>query len=257
MDAKERIIYAADGQWSEEYKNLLKLTGEIGAVKLGMAMVTQGFLTWEPIFQTVLRMAELKVMIDLKFHDIPDQVAGAAKAIAQYGQDKILGFTIHASASQKALQLAVKAIDDNFKGQTKPLLMAVTLLTSLDQNDLDLLGIYGPPRDMVVRLARIADKEKVPAIVCSPLETKAVLEVNPDFVVVNAGIRFPGSDLKNQKRVTSPEDAMEAGARYIVMGSDLRNGDMVANARRAAYEIGVGIERSRDRLYTKLTGKKP
>ncbi|OGF63803.1 orotidine 5'-phosphate decarboxylase [Candidatus Giovannonibacteria bacterium RIFCSPHIGHO2_02_42_15] len=254
-DPKQRIIYAADGPWSEEYHNLLNLTGEIGAVKLGMSMVTQSFLTGTQIFKTVLRETDVNVMIDLKFDDIPDQVASAAKAIAECGQDRILGFTVHASASRKVLQLALKVTDDNFKGQTKPLLMAVTLLTSLDQSDLDLLGIQGTPREVVVRWANIAKEEGVPAIVCSPLETSAVLEINPYFIVVNPGIRFEGSDLKNQKRVTTPRDAVAAGARYIVMGSDLRNGDMVANARRAAYEIGIGLERLKDDNYIKLTGK--
>src|SRR3989344_1741423 len=118
-DPKQRIIYAADGPWSEEYHNLLNLTGEIGAVKLGMSMVTQSFLTGTQIFKTVLRETDVNVM-----------------------------------------------------------------------SDLNLLSIQGTPREVVVRWANIAKEEGVPAIVCSPLETSAVLEINPYFIVVNPGIRF-------------------------------------------------------------------
>jgi len=239
VEPKERIIFAADvGSLMELSKLLDAFQGEIGAVKLGMEILTHQLLTNEQVVQYVLEETPYKIMWDLKYGDIPATVAGAAKEIAKYGQSRILGFTVHCSAGRKALQEAVKATEDNFgKGPDAPMVIAVTLLTSLDQADLDGLGIQGTPKEVVLRWAKMASESGVRAIVCSPQETTEVLAINSAFIVINPGIRFSGSDLGTQKRVTTPGQAVASGASYIVMGSDLRKGDPLANARRAAGEI--------------------
>jgi len=243
MEAKDRIIFAADvgsREALERYLNLFQ--GEIGAVKLGMEILTHANLAYEPVFQTVMTNSNFRVMWDLKYSDIPDTVKGAAKEVAKNGQGRILGFTVHALAGRKALQSAVQAVKDNFgDGPDAPMVIAITLLTSLDHSDLYELGILGEPRDVVIRWAGLAASAGVPAIVCSPQETKEVLALNPAFIVINPGIRFVGSDLGTQKRVTTPREAIANGASFIVMGSDLRKGDPVANARRAADEIFQGL----------------
>ena len=245
MQAKERIIFAADvGSLTELRQYLAVFKGEIGAIKLGMELLTHALLTGEPVFRTVLEESDFRIMWDLKYGDIGDTVAGAAREVAKYGQGRILGFTVHCSAGKTALQKAVQAVRDNFPPEhgTVPMVIGITLLTSLDQSDLDELGILGSPSDVVLRWARIAADARVPAIVCSPKETKDVLALNPNFTIINPGIRFAGSELKTQKRVTTPGEAIGNGASYIVMGSDLRKGDPVANARRAAAEIEAALK---------------
>lgn len=239
MEAKDRIIFAADvGSIAELREYLSKFKGRIGGVKLGMELLTHSLLTGEPVFQTVLEETDLKIMWDLKYGDIPSTVAKAAKEVAKYGQRRILGFTVHCLSGQTALRDAVRAVEENFgKGQDAPMVIGITLLTSLDQGDLGILGIEGTPKEVVLRWAKIAADAGVPAIVCSPQETADVLALNPEFVVINPGIRFAGSDVGKQKRVGTPGGAIQNGASYIVMGSDLRKGDPEANARRAEGEI--------------------
>lgn len=240
MKSYKRIIFAADvGSLAELREYLTKFEGEIGAIKLGMELLTHALLTGEPVFRTVLEESDFQIMWDLKYGDIGDTIAGAAKEVAKYGQGRILGFTVHCSAGKPALQKAVQAVKDNFPSEhgTVPMVIGITLLTSLDQSDLDQPGIQGSPSEVVLRWAQIAADAGVPAIVCSAKETRDVLALNPNFTVINPGIRFAGSDLKTQKRVTTPGEAIGNGAEYIVMGSDLRKGDPVANARRATAEI--------------------
>lgn len=115
MEAKDRIIFAADVGSKEELEKYLNMfQGQIGAVKLGMEILTHANLAFEPIFQTVMISSNLRVMWDLKYGDIPDTVKGAAKEVAKNCQSRILGFTVHASAGRKALQSAVQAVKDNF-----------------------------------------------------------------------------------------------------------------------------------------------
>jgi len=244
MEPKERIIFAADvGSVAELKDYLAKFQNEIGAVKVGMELLTHALLTFEPVYQTILLESNFRVMWDLKYGDIPATVAGAAKQVAKWGQGRILGFTVHSLSGRKALEQAVQAVKENFgEGTETPMVIGISLLTSLDQSDLDELKIQGTPKEVVLRLVKIAAEAGVPAIVCSPQETKDVLVLNPKFTVINPGIRFAGSDLGTQKRVTTPKEAIESGASYIVMGSDLRKGDPVVNARRAAMEIAEGLK---------------
>lgn len=242
-EPKERIIFAADVGSLDELKVYLNsFKGEIGAVKVGMELLTHSLLTAEPVYQTILEETDFKIMWDLKYCDIPTAVAGAAKEVAKYGQGRILGFTVHCFSGRRALRDAVQAVKDNFgEGSDAPMVIGVTLLTSLNEDDLRDLGIIGAPEEVVLRLAKLAIDEGIRAIVCSPKETKANLDLKPDLTVINPGIRFRKSDVGDQKRVTTPRRAAEQGATYVVMGTDLRKGDPVANARRAAKEIEQGL----------------
>lgn len=254
MEAKDRIIFAADvGSLAELRDYLAKFGNEIGVVKVGMELLTHALLTGEPVYSTILKESPFKVMWDLKYCDIPSTVAGAAKEVAKYGQGRILGFTVHCLTGKRALQDAVQAVKDNFgEGLDAPMVIGVTLLTSLDSDDLKDLGIMGTSEEVVLRLAKLAIKEDVgvQAIVCSPKETRALLDLKSDLTVINPGIRFgelkrglevAESSMGTQKRVTTPRRAAGQGATYIVMGSDLRKGNPMANARRAAKEIEQGL----------------
>lgn len=240
LKPEERLILAADVGSLEELKALLASVGKnIGAIKLGKEILTHDLLTGEGIVKCVLEETNFNIMWDLKYNDIPDTVAGAAKEVAKYGQGRILGFTIHCLAGRRAMEAAVKAVKENFPAELGPvpLVIGVTVLTSLAESDLEELGILESPKELVLRLAKLAAKAGVPAIVSSAQETSVILRENPNFIVINPGIRFRGSDLKSQKRVTTPEEAVRNGASYIVMGSDIRKGDPAANARRAVAEI--------------------
>ncbi len=239
MEPKDRIIFAADvGSLGELEGYLAAFQGEIGAVKLGMEILTHQLFTTENVVSYIINRTSYRIMLDLKYGDIPATVAGAAKEVTKYGQGRILGFTVHCLAGETALQEAVKAVKDNFgEGPYAPKVIAVSLLTSLNQADLDKLGIQGTPKEVVLRWVKMASDAGVRTIVCSPQETADVLAINPDFTVINPGIRFAGSDLGTQKRVTTPGQARANGASYIVMGTDLRKGDPLANARKAAEEI--------------------
>jgi len=244
MEPKDRIIFAADvSSIFDLHKYLSAFEGGIGKVKVGKELLTNALLTDEPIIHTLMDNYPYQLMWDLKYKDIPPTMAGAAKAIAKHCCGKIFGFTVHCSAGRKALADTVQAVKDNFDpvNGTAPMVIGVTVLTSHDQSDLDELGIKGTPKETVLRWAEIADRAGVPAIVCSPEETKDVLVINPNFVVINPGIRFAGSDPGDQKRLSTPKNAIANGASYLVIGSDLRKGDPVANAQRATMEIKEGL----------------
>lgn len=248
MTAKERLIFAADVEGIEELRKYLGIfRGEIGAVKIGMELLTNAILKNEPVFQTIVAQSDFRIMFDLKFCDIGDTVKGAARAVGNNCAGRILGFTVHAFAGKKAIAEAIQAVRDTFgEGPTAPRVIIITLLTSLDQSDLDDFGITGTPVDVVKRLATLAAKAGSDTFVCSAKETVYLREINPNFMIINPGIRFAPPegkevDLKSQKRVTTPTEAIINGADAIVIGTDLRKGDPVANARRAVAEIEQGL----------------
>lgn len=234
-----RIIFAADFGSKTELQPFVKaFKDKIKIIKFGLEAVTSDLFSSDPILKYILEETNFQIMLDLKTNDVPTTVAGVAKAIAKYGKDRIFGFTIHALAGSKAMSEAIKAVRDNFTDEFNvPHVIAVTLLTSLDQSDLDQLGIAGTPREVVLRLSDLAFKAGIRCIVCSPQETEDVIKLHPEFVVLNPGIRFSDSDIGTQKRVTTPGQAIFSGASFVIMGSDLKKGDPVANIKRAAAEI--------------------
>lgn len=159
----------------------------------------------------VLRIAEgeLPVFLDLKLHDIPNTVAKAVEALGPL-EPAIL--TVHA-AGGKAMMAAAKAAAP---AETK--IVAVTVLTSLDQSDLGETGIGGSPEDQVRRLAALARDAGVDGIVCSGAEVKAAREAWPSGFFVVPGVRPAGADLADQKRVVTPQQALDDGASILVIG---------------------------------------
>ncbi len=240
MEAKDRIIFAADMDNIEDLKRYLQvLSGHIGVVKLGMEILTMAMIEGVPVIQTALDNFEGKIMIDLKFGDIPRTVAGAAKVVARNSAEKrIFGFTIHCSKGLEMIQKTVEAVNQFSLSDYQPLVLGVTVLTSIDDRILEeeVMTDYSS-RQLVVHYAGLAEEAGAKGIVCSPLETAQVLAIYPGCTVVNPGIRFAGSEVQDQKRVNTPGAAIAAGAKYVVMGTDLRKGDPIANARRAAEEI--------------------
>ena len=152
---------------------------------------------------------EVGLFLDLKLHDIPNTVAGAARSVAPLNPALL---TVHASGGPAMIAAAVDALPGTA-------ITAVTILTSLTAADLGAIGIEGEPLDAVVRLARLAVDAGATALVCSPLEVAAVREtVGPDIRLVIPGIRPAGGDLGDQQRVATPEQALADGADVLVSG---------------------------------------
>jgi len=171
--------------------------------------------------EKIRAVGDLELFLDLKLHDIPATVSGAARSLAPLAPDYL---TVHAAAGAAAIDAAARALP-----QTR--IAGVTILTSLSAEDLDLLGIIGPPEDAVRRLARVAVDAGARALVCSPQEVAAVrAEVGPDITLITPGVRPAGADAQDQSRISTPERALAAGADLLVIGRPITGADDVGQA---------------------------
>jgi orotidine-5'-phosphate decarboxylase len=174
----------------------------------------------------------LDLFLDLKLHDIPNTVAGAAKSIARL---KPAYLTVHASGGRDMVRAAVEAAPD-------VKIAAVTLLTSLDEHALRVLGIDATTNDAVVRLASVAVGAGARAIVCSPQEVAAVrAEVGPDITLVTPGVRLAGGDAQDQARFATPAQALADGADLLVIGRPITG---ASDPGAAAAAIAADLARS-------------
>jgi orotidine-5'-phosphate decarboxylase len=194
------------------------------AMKLGdsLARLTGGFKLGKEFFmaegpQGVLRVAGDKtpLFLDLKLHDIPNTVAGAVRSVCRVIRPNML--TIHSSGGAAMIRAATDAAAEF--GAARPWILAVTVLTSMDDSDLAATGISATSRDQVLRLAALARANGADGVICSPLEITALrAEFGPELKLVVPGIRPVGSDRGDQKRVKSPAEALADGADYLVIG---------------------------------------
>ena len=207
---------------------VVNLGGAAGGIKLGKEFFTAHGPAG--IHQT-RDAAGVPLFLDLKFHDIPNTVAGAVRIACAM---KPYMMTIHASGGPAMIQAAADAatVGAQETGLDRPLIIAVTVLTSLDQADLKAVGVAASPTDQVRRLAALAQQNGADGIVCSPLEIEILRQdLGPDFVLVVPGIRPFGTDAGDQKRVMTPEEAMQAGASHLVIGRPItQNPDPAAAA---------------------------
>ena len=211
-----RILVALDVPSAEAALSLADtLRGAVGGFKIG----SQLFTAAGP--DIVRRMVDRgdRVFLDLKFHDIPNTVAGAIQSSADLG---VWMVNVHASGGRPMMEAARKAADNRrTPGREKPLVIAVTVLTSLDAQTLASVGVAASPIDQVVRLAELAKASGLDGVVASPQETGAIRKAcGPDFVIVTPGIRggsaAAGKD--DQQRTMSPAEAVAAGSSYLVIG---------------------------------------
>jgi orotidine-5'-phosphate decarboxylase len=185
------------------------VAGSVTTVKVGLQL----FCHEGPAAVEKVRGAgDVDVFLDLKLHDIPATVAGAAKAVASLAPRYL---TVHATGGQAMVAAAATALPDT-------LIAAVTILTSLDGSDLDRLGITGPPVAAVTRLATLAVEAGARALVCSPQEVAPVREcVGPDIVIITPGVRPAGADAHDQARIATPQRALADGADLLVIGRSI------------------------------------
>lgn len=183
--------------------------------------------------EKVRAAADVDLFLDLKLHDIPATVGGAARSLSSLRPTYL---TVHASGGPAMIAAAAHALPDTR-------IVAVTVLTSLSAEDLDLLGIAGPPADVVRRWAGLAVDAGARAIVCSPQEVTIVRDaVGPDVVVITPGVRPAGADTNDQARVATPEQAIADGADLLVIGRPITAADDPAAA---AAQIAASLPSSR------------
>jgi orotidine-5'-phosphate decarboxylase len=171
------------------------------------------------------------LFLDLKFHDIPNTVAGGVRSAATIIKPNML--TIHASGGPAMIRAAADASAEF--GDERPWILAVTVLTSMDNADLAAVGITSTAEEQVLRLATLAQENGADGVICSPREIEAIRRAcGPDFKLVVPGIRPAGSDHGDQKRVKTPVEAMADGASYLVIGRPITG---AANPGAAAADI--------------------
>lgn len=210
-----------------------KLRGHVGGVKLGMEF----YYANGPEGARRVTEVGMPLFLDLKFHDIPNTVAGAVRSTLAL---KPAILNVHAQGGPAMMQAAAQALDG--AGNEKPLLIAVTVLTSLGDEDLEAVGVNDGAENQVVRLARLTQSCGLGGVVCSPREITAIREAcGSDFKLVVPGIRPKWAAAGDQKRITTPAQAIRDGADYIVIGRPITGaGDPVDAARRIADELAGG-----------------
>jgi orotidine-5'-phosphate decarboxylase len=205
-----KIIVALDFSSAGQALNLARQLDPVYCrVKVGKELFTRA----GPALVEQLQQYGFDVFLDLKYHDIPNTTAQACRAAAELG---VWMVNVHALGGRRMMEAAREAID---KTTHRPLLIAVTILTSLDADELHEVGLAGSPADNVLRLARLAESSGLDGVVCSPKEVSALREVVAEnFQLVTPGVRPVGTAVGDQKRVTTPEDAMRLGSSYLVVG---------------------------------------
>ncbi len=231
-NAASRIVVAIDRTRLEDaHSDAAKLKAQAGVIKLGLEF----FVANGP--QGVRAVAgPTPLFLDLKLHDIPNTVAGGVRSACQLGP-KFL--TIHAGGGEAMMRAAADAA--KAAGSSRPLLLAITVLTSLDDRDLGAVGQRGPVGDQAKRLAALAKKSGLDGVVCSAHETAALrAECGQDFLLVVPGIRPSWTTSNDQKRVVTPAEAVRRGADYLVIGRPITQADDPAAAlERIAAEVAA------------------
>ncbi|MBJ7536609.1 orotidine-5'-phosphate decarboxylase [Marinomonas transparens] len=201
-------------------------------VKVGKEL----FTTAGPAILDELHELGFEIFLDLKFHDIPNTVAKAVSVAAKSG---VWMVNVHASGGRRMMETSANALQALPDQNT--LLIAVTVLTSMDQSDLIEIGIDLTPEQQVRRLATLAKSSGMDGVVCSAQESSMLSsELGKDFVLVTPGIRPVGSDQGDQKRIMTPAQAMAAGSHYLVMGRPITQAtDPIGVLTQANIDLGV------------------
>jgi orotidine-5'-phosphate decarboxylase len=216
MDARDRLIVALDVETLADAERLVdRLQGLVTRFKIG----SQLFTAAGPAAVESVHKRGAEVFLDLKFHDIPNTVAGAAREAARMG---VLMFNVHASGGRAMMRAAAEGagVAAKERGGRRPLVLAVTVLTSLDRRALSQeLAVAVSVEGHVLHLARMAAEAGLDGCVASPSEI-AALRTNrgPGWVIVTPGVRPAGSATDDQSRIATPRAAVAAGARYLVVG---------------------------------------
>ena len=205
-----RIIVALD--FSSE-KQVLEFTSQLEPSMCKLKVGKELFTLAGPDLVRQLVDNGFDVFLDLKFHDIPNTVARACKVATDLG---VWMLNVHALGGRNMLIAAREALETS---SNRPLLIAVTILTSMGQEDLQEIGLNGTPEDNVLRLANLTKEAGLDGVVCSSREVTNLRQTQGEaFTLVTPGIRPVGSEVGDQKRIMTPVDAIQAGSNYLVIG---------------------------------------
>jgi orotidine-5'-phosphate decarboxylase len=220
---KERIIVALDVETSDQARKIIdEISDDVGAFKIGLQLFTSAGASF--VRETVEK--GIKVFLDVKFHDIPNTVAKASIEVARLG---VWMFNVHAVGGAEMMRRTGDAVGEFCEKENlaKPKIIAVTVLTSDDQETLREIGVEREINSQVVNLARLAAKCGLNGVVASPHETPLIKQnlENPNFIVVTPGIRPSFATNDDQKRVMTPKQAIDGGANYLVVGRPVVQAD--------------------------------
>lgn len=215
--SSSRVIVALDFDKESEALALVeRLDPARCRLKVGKEMFTRS----GPQLVEKLITRGYDVFLDLKFHDIPNTVAGACRSAAELG---VWMVNVHTLGGRKMMEAAREAID---KCSSQPLLIGVTILTSMGETDIAEVGLTGSPADNVQRLAGLAKLSGLDGVVCSPREVSVLRErIGDDFTLVTPGIRPAWAEKGDQTRITTPADAISLGSDYLVIGRPITGAD--------------------------------
>ncbi len=226
---KASLAVALDVPDSSSIRSIISsLPDEIGYYKIGLEL----FSSEGPAALTPVLDAGCNVFLDLKLHDIPRTVARTVRTLSSFG---VRLMTIHAGGGVDMLTAAAEAAAE--AGDKAPKLVAVTTLTSLDQSDLQRMGVSSPLKEYTLALGEMAINAGVDGLVCSPLEASSFRKLlGPDPILVTPGIRPSGSDVGDQKRIATPSMAVQTGASILVVGRPILQADDPGQAAREILE---------------------
>ena len=221
MNSKKKIIVDIDTIDTNEALKITKLIPDVGAFKLGL----EYFCANGPKGISKISETGVKIFLDLKFHDIPNTVAGAIRASLNLEPYMM---TVHLSGGYNMLHRTMEEVKEycSKKSLKRPLILGVSVLTSIDNSDFSALGIKGKVEDQVVRLAKLAEYAGLDGLVCSAKELKIVKrEVGKNLILVTPGIRPAGGEINDQKRILTPAQAIKDGANFLVIGRPITSVD--------------------------------
>ena len=223
-EARDKLIVALDFPSGREALAFVdRLDGACRWFKVGLEL----FLAAGGSIVQTLRARGHSVFLDLKFHDIPNTIAGAVRSVGPLGAELL---TVHASGGPAMLEAAAEAAASF---ADPPRLLAVTVLTSMDQSQLAAIGNLRTPAEEVLLLARMAFANGIAGFVCGPEEASALRSALHGAVLVTPGIRPDGAEIGDQKRIATPAAALAAGANYLVVGRPITQAPDPAKAARA------------------------
>ena len=236
MVAKDRIIFAVDVNDAAAAQQWIKtLAGQVGWFKIGLELFTA---TGPQLVENVTASG-LRCFLDLKFHDIPNTVAGAVRSATALGAEML---TVHTSGGRDMLKAAATSASETAEklGKPRPKIIGVSVLTSLGDTDMQELGFSRTATEQAARLAELAYTSGIDGMVCSPADLELVRSVVPkDFLVITPGIRPAGSAKGDQTRIATPASAIQAGSDLMVIGRPI---SQASDPRAAVAAIVAEIE---------------
>jgi orotidine-5'-phosphate decarboxylase len=224
MNAADRIIVALDCSPQEARELAHTLAGRARWLKVGMTL----YYAAGPAIVRELKELGFNIFVDLKLHDIPHQVQGAAASVVRAGADML---TVHGAGGLAMMRAAAEGVKEAFAGRdehgsnsgskpsTKPITLAITVLTSMDEDALSQIGVTRPLDEQVAALARLAQEAGLSGVVASPQEAAALRELlGSDAAIVTPGVRPVGAATDDQSRIATPAQALTNGASHLVIG---------------------------------------